>query len=362
MTLADALGYGWTISHDPVRYLQAELSDVLAINRISASRAPEAALRFSGHLLRDAESAFGLLEARFRRLGYTPLLRREGGEDVVLAVPGVMRPAASNPWINLFLFAATVVSTVLAGALFTNPIPGLSRLEAGILFSASILLILGTHEFGHYFLARSHRVAVTLPYFIPFPLSVLGTFGAFIQMQSPVRNRKSLFDVAVAGPLTGLLVAIPVLAVGLLLSPIVPHLGGRTLGASLLVDAIVNLVRPHPAGTAILLHPIAWAGYIGLLVTGINLLPAGQLDGGHAAYAMFGPRSRWLAGLTVAAIGALALITRNPGWFLWLFFILATGVGHPEPLNDITPLDGGRKVLGIGVLLLIFVLLSPSLF
>ncbi|MCC7354617.1 MAG: site-2 protease family protein, partial [Anaerolineae bacterium] len=343
MTLANTMGFGWTISDDPALLLRAELADVLAVNQVTTSRTQDGAVRFVGHLLQDAESAFGVLEQRFRRLGYTPLLRREGGEDVVLALHGVVRPTASNPLVNLALFVLTVASTIFAGAFFTNPIPGLTRLEAGVLFSASILLILGTHEFGHYFLARLHKVAVTLPYFIPFPLGAIGTFGAFIRMKSPVQNRKSLFDVAVAGPLAGLVVAIPVLVIGLLLSPIVPRFGGRGLEGSLLVDALIALVRPRPAGMAILLHPIAWAGYIGLLVTGINLLPAGQLDGGHTAYAVFGRYARWLGGLTVLAIGALAILTREPGWYLWLFFILATGMTHAQPLNDITPLGTSRK-------------------
>ena len=361
MTFANTMGFSWTISDDPAALLRAELADVLAVKQVTTSRAPDGPVRFVGHLLRDAESAFPVLEQRFRRLGYTPLLRREGEADVVLALHGLVRPGASNPLVNLILFVATVASTIFAGTFFTNPIPGLTRLEGGALFSASILLILGTHEFGHYFLARFHQVAVTLPYFIPFPLGAIGTFGAFIQMKSPVRTRKALFDVALAGPLAGLVVAIPVLAIGLLLSPIVPRFGGRALEGSLLVDALVALVRPRPAGTAILLHPIAWAGYIGLLVTGINLLPAGQLDGGHTAYAIFGRGARWLAGLTVLAIGALALITRQPGWYLWLFFIFATGMTHAEPLNDITPLDTPRKIVGIATLALLFVLLSPSM-
>ena len=167
---------------------------------------------FNGRLLvKDADWAYERLAERWARHDYTPLLRVHGEGHQIIGQPGLVKPRPANPWVNLVLFVATVFSVILMGALNegANPLEDPASILMGIPFAFTLLAILGTHEFGHYFAARRHRVAVTLPYFIPMPLSFVGTFGAFIQLRSPVRNRNQLFDVGVAGPLAGLIIAIP---------------------------------------------------------------------------------------------------------------------------------------------------------
>jgi membrane-associated protease RseP (regulator of RpoE activity) len=335
------------------------------------------AVMFVGQLAHDAESDYGALRERFRPLGYTPILRREGNSDIVVAQRGVVGAARFNPLINILLLVATIFTTLFAGASFAGvnafaaqrallATGDLSRLvsvlAAGAPFAITLLFILGVHEMGHYVAARWHGLQVTLPYFIPMPLSPLGTFGAFIQLKSPVENRKALFDVGVAGPLAGFIVAVPLMVVGLLQSEVVRRVPGiGHLGSSLLLQALMNLIAPHAANQAIALSPIAIAAWFGLLVTGFNLLPMGQLDGGHVAYAVLGKAARPLAFATFGLLLVMGL-TMWSGWLIWAFLALITGLGHAEPLNDITPLDGGRKFLGLLTLGLFFLLITPKPF
>jgi membrane-associated protease RseP (regulator of RpoE activity) len=205
--------------------------------------------------------------------------------------------------------------------------------------------------------ARLHGVAVTLPYFIPVPFG-LGTFGAFIQLKSPVQDRKALFDVGLAGPLAGLVVAVPLMIVGLLQSPVVGAAGAPRLGNSLLMQWLVDLVRPVAEGQAVAHGPVALAAWFGLLVTGFNLLPMGQLDGGHVAYAVLGKRlARPLALLTFLALLGLGY-TVWAGWYTWAFLALITGLRHSEPLNDISRLGWGRRLVGLLTLGLFVILLT----
>ena len=260
---------------NPVIRLQAELHDVIAVRNVSMQGGAQPAITFSGRLLRDAETALAMLMARFRVHGYTPLIRRRGQDDVVVAVEGVVTPSRSRLWVNLVLLVATILTTTLAGAMLAgaNLLRDPLSIVRGLPFAFTLLLILGAHELGHYFMGRWHGVQVTLPYFIPVPLG-LGTFGAFIQMRSPIRNRGALFDVGFAGPLVGFVVALPLLIIGLLLSPLV-RVGafGGVLGKSLLIEWLIDLLKPHGPGYAVQLHPIALAAYFGILITGINLLP-----------------------------------------------------------------------------------------
>lgn len=334
------------------------------------------AVMFVGQLTNDAESAYGPLRERFRPLGYTPLLRREGDRDIVVAQRGVVGAARFNPLVNVVLLAATIFTTLFAGASFAGvnaladvravlATGDLSRLAsvlaAGAPFALTLLFILGVHEMGHYVAARLHGLQVTLPYFIPVPFG-LGTFGAFIQLRSPVENRKALFDVGLAGPLAGFVVAIPLMVVGLLQSEIVPRVAGAgQLGSSLLTRWLVDAIVPHAANQAVALGSIAIAAWFGLLVTGFNLLPMGQLDGGHIAYAALGKAARPLA---IATFGLLLFMgfTMWSGWLTWASLALITGLGHAEPLNDITPLDGGRQFIGLLTLGLFFLLITPKPF
>ncbi len=362
---------------DLVGRLRQEIEGLFHVADIRASERGDAVM-FVGRLASTGEvdAIYDQLRERFKRLGYTPVLRREGSRDIVVAQRGVVGIARSNPLINILLFVATLFTTLLAGAGFAdvNVMPALRAvlstgdlthlvpvLMAGAPFAGTLLMILGVHEMGHYVAARLHGVQVTLPYFIPMPLG-LGTFGAFIQMKSPVENRKALFDVGLAGPLAGLAVALPLMVVGLLTSEVTMRTPGADgMGTSLLVRWMVDLLVPHAANEAVQLSPMAIAAWFGLLVTGFNLLPMGQLDGGHVAYAVLGKAARPLALATF--VGMLVMgYTVWSGWYTWAFFAFITGLRHAEPLNDITPLGWGRRLIALATLGLFFLLLTPRPF
>ncbi len=339
---------------EPAERLRHLLADVFYTEYV---RHEENAILFYGYLSVDAETAFPVIRRRFEREGFTPMLRRFQQYEVVVAIPGVIRRRPTNPVVNLLLFIATVGTTIWAGSFLAAP-PRTAmevfdplRLLQGLPFAIALLAILGVHELGHFFLARYHKVDVTLPYFIPVPFG-LGTFGAFIQLRSPVENRKALFDVGLAGPVAGFVVAVPLMVLGLSLSEVVPR-PPTTMGASLLVRWLANLVQPHGPGEALRLHPIAIAAYIGLWVTAMNLLPVGQLDGGHIAYSALGSAFRYVA---IAMVLLMLLLGFQvwQGWFIWAAFVIFTGIDHPPPLNDLTPLDT-KRYIAFGVAILIFV-------
>ena len=256
-----------------------------------------------------------------------------------------------KPWLHLILFLVTLLTTTVAGAVQNgaNPLAEPWEILSGLPFAVTLMSILLVHEMGHYLTSRYHGVKASLPYFIPAP-SFIGTFGAFIRMQSSPPNRRSLFDVAAAGPLAGLALAVPAVIVGFQLSTVAPQEpsgGGITLGSSLLLSALSKFtlgVLPDDAN--IVLHPIGFAGWIGLLVTAMNLLPAGQLDGGHVTYALFGQRYIWVSRLTVLSILTLGVMRWWDGWLIWGLLLLFMGVRHPLPLDPDTPLDAKRKFLG----------------
>jgi Zn-dependent protease len=285
---------------------------------------------FRGEFTGDPARGLDLLVDRFRPLGYTPFVRRDPstGTAVLQAWPLADTMAQQRIGLNVLLFVLTCVSTVVAGSgafLSFDPFRYPELLLGGVPFAATLLSILGTHEFGHYFTARYYRAAVTLPYFIPAPPPFLfGTLGAVIKMKSPARDRNSLFDIAVAGPLAGLVIAIPALWIGLAWST------------------------------------VARAGWVGLFVTALNLFPVGQLDGGRIAYALFGRRHRLVGMATFVALIVLGAVTHSPNWFIWgalIFFLV--GFHHSPPLDDITPLSPGRRLVGIACLVLLVLLLPP---
>lgn len=329
-----------------------------------------------GSLRTDPGRAAETLVARFRPFGFTPCLRADGGDIVLHALPLVEGGVRSRIGLNLVLFALTVASTVLTGAcggvclyfpwdvllLLSEP----WRLLAGVPFAVTLLAILGTHEFGHYFAARRHGAAVSLPYFIPAPPPlVFGTLGAVIRMKSQGRDRNALFDIAVAGPLAGLVVAIPAVLLGLEWSRVapVPTDDGPLVmfGDSLLMRlAVFAKFGRIPEGMDVFIHPVALAGWVGLLVTALNLFPVGQLDGGRISYALFGPRHRRIGAATIAATIALGLLSGSPNWFVWAGVVmLLVGLGHHPPLDDVTPLTRGRYAVGIACLVLLVLLIPP---
>ena len=269
------------------------------------------------------------------------------------------------PFINILLFLLTLLTTLFAGTLQQgiNPLEYPGSLWRGIPFSFTLLMILAAHEFGHYIMAKKHRIDVTLPYFIPAP-SFIGTFGAFIKMKSPMLDRRMLLDVGAAGPLAGMIVAVPVLFMGLLLSEIRPGAAeaGLNLGSSLLFSLMSWIVHGYlPDECNIVLHPIAFSGWIGLLVTCLNLLPVGQLDGGHVAYAIFGPGQRVVAVIVVAVLILLGLTGWN-GWLVWAAILLLMGTRHPRVVYEWIPLDDTRKVIGWVTLAIFVMTFTPTPF
>ncbi|HEY3490376.1 MAG TPA: site-2 protease family protein [Candidatus Deferrimicrobiaceae bacterium] len=269
--------------------------------------------------------------------------------------------------LNILLFAATFITTLLSGALMSNVdiLRHPEQIALGLQFSLPLLAILGVHEMGHYVAGRLHRVDVTLPYFIPFlPIPPNpGTMGAVIKIRSPFPTRNALMDIGAAGPLAGAAVAIPVLLFGLTLSHVrqLSGLGGEhfQLGEPLILKAAIRAVfGVLPVGQDVVLHPVAYAGWIGLLVTMLNLIPSGQLDGGHIAYAMFGGRYSETARLIPYALLLMGLV--NPSWFVWAMILFIIGTRHPAPMFDDVPLSRGRKAIGALSLLLFILTFSPN--
>ena len=346
---------------------------------------------FRGRLQRPSHEVFTRWLRTYNAEGYTPMLRHadedgDSNEVVLRLFNGIAVPGHPRVWINAVLFALTVVSTLFVGSLYGDN--GLviesawdllrpENLITGWPFAATLLGILAAHEFGHYFAARYHKVAVTLPYFIPMPLT-FGTLGAFIQLKEPVPDRRKLFDIGVAGPLAGLALALPLLVVGLMTSPlgtIEPDVGAMIEGNSILyyLGKWLAFGQPLPnwaTGQDVFMNQVLYAAWIGLLVTALNLLPVGQLDGGHTVYALFGKKAR-VANLATLAVMGLFAVAGLPfvqelipgadavgytGWFIWLFLIMAViGVEHPPALDDVTRLDRRRRWVGYAVIL-IFVL------
>lgn len=225
--------------------------------------------------------------------------------------------------------------------------------------------ILLAHEMGHYFTSRRYGVPATLPYFIPFPLSPFGTLGAVIRMSGTIGTKRALFDIGVAGPLCGFILAVPAVFIGMKLSAAVKitHSAGLLfLNEPLLFKIAEKLVVGDlPTGYDMLIHPIAYAGWVGLFITALNLLPVGQLDGGHIIYGVFGPKSRTVSRLLIPALALLAVFY-NLGWLVLMGLLLFFGIGHPQPLDAETPLDPKRKVLAFVILLIFVVSFVPAPF
>ncbi len=279
----------------------------------------------------------------------------------------VTRPFLALGLLLLTILTTTVVGAGLSGITAQQLENNSSLLLQGLPYSLGLIAILGLHEFSHYFTAVKYKIKTTLPYFIPIPF-FLGTFGAFIQMRSPVPTRKALFDVAVAGPLGGIIIAIPLLFWGLSLSEIVPLTNQSSLLTfqslnpqfSFLLSIVAKLALGSNliAGKAIHLHPLAVAGYVGIIVTALNLMPVGQLDGGHIVHAMYGQKTAIIIGqLTRLFMFILALV--QPDFLLWAIILLLMPVSDQPALNDVTELDNKRDLLGLFSLALLLSILLP---
>lgn len=316
-----------------------------------------------------SSEVFEELERRLAPRGAMPMVEAMGeGAVRVRALPRAaearLRSRSSYP-VNILLFAATVVTTVYAGArqrgidLLEDP----GTFPLGLAYAASLLGILGVHELGHYLAARRHGVHVTPPYFIPAPMG-LGTLGAFIQIKSLIKSRRAVFDIGVAGPLAGLVVALPLLYLGLRQMPAAPDavaaLGIPTTSSPFFALMYEFANGAPPAGAIVRLSPVASAAWIGIFVTALNLVPVGQLDGGHIAYALLGQRRARLAGVGTVMLMIVLGMTVWPGLLTWALLIaLLAGFSHRPALDDVTPLDGTRVALAVLTLVFPIVVLLP---
>ncbi|MEA3438978.1 MAG: site-2 protease family protein [Chloroflexota bacterium] len=356
-------------------------------------------IRYRGTLLGDSLTLYDQLANSLRPYKLTPLFRKQVGKDAILLVQSPSEPKPSNGWINLALFIITLFSMVFGYAFFYGDLSLLfgekititalyESLESGVIFAISMLAILLAHEFGHYFAARYHKTNVTLPYFIPLPLSPLGTMGAFIRLKEPPKNKRSLLDIGITGPLAGLIVAIPILILGLSLSEVQVIdvqpgysviMEGNSIFYLLSKFVVFGQILPEPSsyiglnpilywvryfftgqpfpmgGLDVIIHPVAWAGWAGLLVTALNLIPAGQLDGGHVIFTLVGKKARLLWPIILAALILLGFVWY--GWWIWAALIFLLGRVYAEPLDQITELDLNRRLLamlGLAIFVLVF--------
>ncbi|HZV46426.1 MAG TPA: site-2 protease family protein [Thermodesulfovibrionales bacterium] len=254
------------------------------------------------------------------------------------------------PFLQIVLFILTMLSTLFVGAMQTGAdiLKDPWKIYYGLPFALTLMIILLTHELSHYFASKKHGVNATLPYFIPAP-TIIGTFGAFIKMKSPIVTRKALIDIGASGPIAGFIVSVIAVMIGLHLSKIVPVVetkGALTLGDSILFSFLAQTVLGvTPADSDILLNPVAFAGWIGLFVTSMNLIPVGQLDGGHIAFAFLGEKQTRLSFILVLVMSLLGVLLWE-GWIIWAVLLLVLGLRHPPVISWEVPLDNRRKVIG----------------
>ncbi|HET7144082.1 MAG TPA: site-2 protease family protein [Anaerolineales bacterium] len=352
-------------------------------------------LRYRGTLLNeDSAEAYDRLAESLSPYNATPLFRIEEGRQVIYLAPKQPEPIKEKISTNIILFVLTVLSVMLAGAQPEGPLPAdtlgqilmLARsIFTGWPFALSLLGILVAHELGHYFMSRYHKTPASLPYFIPFPFSPLGTMGAAIIMRGVPKNKRILFDIGIAGPIAGLVVAIPVLFLGLSLSTlgtIEPAPNGFIEGNSLLYlfakfvtfgQLLPSPIEPQGfmywlryfftggpipfGGTDVFIHPVAFAGWAGILVTALNLVPAGTLDGGHVIYALLGDKARKAFPFIISIMIVLGLFWS--GWWLWAAILFWLGRVHAEPLDQITTLDPNRRLLAFAMVIIFILVFMP---
>jgi membrane-associated protease RseP (regulator of RpoE activity) len=379
--------------------LTSLVSRVFRIDDVTAGDPQKGPLmRYRGHLLfDDTVSAYDQLAASVESYGLTPLFRLEEGEQVIYLINTPPKQKPANPWVNIILFVLTVFSVMFAGATPAGPVPNdvggqllalLRGIFSGWPFALSLLSILLAHEFGHYLMSRHHNTPATLPYFIPLPLPPLGTMGAAIFMKGIPKNKRILFDIGVAGPLAGMVIALPVLFLGLRMS----SLGSVTASSGSFIEgnsliyllakyAVFGKILPQPAsygnlppflywlryfftghpspigGMDVFINPIAFAGWAGLLVTALNLVPAGTLDGGHVVHALFGDKASKAFPFIIVLLVVLGIFWS--GWWLWALLLFWLGRVKGETLDQITPLDPTRRMLAIFVIILFVLVFTP---
>ncbi len=293
---------------------------------------------------------FSALRQELDQIGYIPFINPH---DIYYQIKLAQKPeqGKSRIHVNLILFVATLGTTLLAGYFM-----GKSWVSA-LSFAIAIMAIIGTHETAHFMAARRHGVKATLPYFIPAP-TMIGTFGAVINVKSPIPNRNALFDLGLSGPLAGLLVTVPVLIIGLSISTITAQTPSAMMFTPpLLMTIIAYFTAPAAAsGQMVYLHPVAFAGWVGLLVTMLNLMPVAFLDGGHITRSIFSEKAHfWVS--TVAIVITLLL-----GWFFMaiiMILVLYKSKIHPGALDNVVPITRGRKIMALLALVMLILCLSP---
>lgn len=404
------------MSTPEIDLLTNHVSRIFRVEDVTAGDPREWIARYRGHLLsEDTVAAYDQLADSLRPYNITPLFRKEEGDkQVIFLVQSLTPPKLSGRiYINIILFILTVFSIMLTGmdvppeAMPTDgsfPISLILRyIFTGWPFALSMMGILFAHEMGHYIACRYYKVPATLPYFLPAPgISPLGTLGAFIMMRGIPKNKRVLFDVGVAGPIAGLVIAIPVLFIGLSISNLGPiehapaGMSGLLEGNSLFYlfskFMVFGELLPKPASTGglspamywlqyfftaqpipfggldVQLHSVALAGWAGLLVTALNLVPVGTLDGGHVAYGLFGERARKIFPVVIGVLLALSflpvlltysLTQFNYSWLLWVMILFWLGNVRAQPLDDITDLDSPRRALGVFMLIVFILLFTP---
>ncbi len=379
-------------SLEVIASLRAALGQVMRVDSHTIHDPPVDLIEFNGQLTRPSEEAFDSIYRSFIAHGYTPMLTEREGKHIVVAKHGIVQATKSDTRINVVLLILTVISTWFVGVTLYATTTSLGQqllarttdlLEeirvilshpeiwlTGLPYALALLGILGVHEMGHYVAARRHKADVTLPYFIPMPFG-LGTMGAVIRLKSPIKNRRQLFDIGLAGPLAGLAVAVPLLIIGLMMSPV--QFVGRSIpggqeGNSILYAVLKFATKGQwlpGGGYDVILNAIAFPAWFGLVITMINLLPIGQLDGGHVTFSMFG-RTQWqiatVAEVLLLGLGLYLAFTTGQFlnvWILWAILAQVFGMRHPPPLDDLTPLDRRRRLIGWATILIFFLIFTP---
>lgn len=314
----------------------------------------------------EANLIYKHISMHFYNQGYQAFLKYELGEHVIIVQPFKATPKNDRVWVNVVLATVTFFTTMVAGSFLFgfNPFANPFDVIKGLPFTLAIMFVLGTHEMGHYLTAKRSGMHTSLPYFIPFP-TIIGTMGAVIKHKGPIPNRKALFDVGISGPIVGLVASVIVTVIGLMLPPVMSNVSPDEIAVQiqlpLLFEAIAGVLGVEVTDTSIL-HPVAFAGWVGMLVTALNLLPAGQLDGGHILRSMFGTKAAYVSGMLPFMLMSLglyiSLVMGQSGmlWIVWGFFLsLFAAAGHPAPLDDEDRLDKWRMVLG-GVMFVVGIL------
>jgi len=323
---------------------------------------------------------FEALRLAIKDKGYIPMLQLQNGEYLLYIMKKQHRKTRSI-YINIVLLAVTIITTTMAGAIlwfnYNNPTTNLDiltyyakSLEAGNLlfgfltFSLPLMLILGIHETGHYLVSRKHHVEASLPFFIPLPpipgALDLGTFGAVISTRDPIPNRKALLHIGASGPICGFLTAIPVVIIGFFLmqqNPVpIPASAGSIQFIPPLLIQWIGMLFTIPSNAII--HPTLFAGWVGIFLTAVNLLPVGQLDGGHVARAVFKDKHRYISWGIVIMLLALGLF--YTGWFMFAFIVLIfLGTQHQPPLNEFSPLERREILIALAILVIFILSFAP---